>query len=253
MRIGFRDTPVRSFRAGSFAPTSQRSLLYPETKYFDVGINTAVTWAGTDWSNSEVPADNYINSSGTAAAYTDAALLPSAIGSGYGQVNGNRYKLKKIRVRGNVVIPVLVDQADASQAAIVRILLVMDTQPNGAQAQGEDVLQDYGAVGENLFAWKRTSASSGRFRILKDEFHKLEPTNSQTDGTNTGSIGFGQGCFSWQYTPRMPILCNIKSGNATPTVAGLETCNIFMLAAAQIGSTAVAVTVKACSRAYYAD
>ena len=54
-----------------------------ETKYFDTGINTSVTFGGTSWTGSEVPCDNYINSSGAAAAYTDSALIPSANGSGY--------------------------------------------------------------------------------------------------------------------------------------------------------------------------
>lgn len=239
----------------SFAPTSRVSALAPETKYFDCGINTGVTWTGTDWSGSEVPCDNYVNSSGTAAAYTDSALIPSAIGSGYGQVNGNRYKLKKLRVRGQVNAGLLSDQADASQPVFYRIMLVMDTQPNGSQAQGEDIFQDIGATGENLYSFQRTAASSGRFRILKDKKGVLQPTNSQTDGTNTASIGFQAHQFSWTYQPRTPIQVNLKSGNSTPTVAGLESCNIFMLCGAWLGQsgTAQQLFVVAASRAYYVD
>jgi hypothetical protein len=178
------------YRVSSFAPQSRVSVLYPETKYFDTQFDTSVTWAGTDWSNSEVPCDNYVNSSATAAAYTDSCLIPTAIGSGYGQINGNRYKLKKLRCRGIIQTPPLQDQADAAYPVFGRLMMVMDTQPNGAQAQGEDIMQDMGAARGNLFTFKRTSASSGRFRILKDKFFVLHPTNSQTDGANTGSIGY---------------------------------------------------------------
>lgn len=240
--------PVRSF-----APTSRASLMMPETKYFDTGINASVTFAGTTWADSEVPCDNYVNSSGTPAAYTDSALIPSAVGSGYGQVNGNRYKLKKIRVRGAVTKATGSDQADALRSPQVRIMLIMDTQPNGTQAQGEDVMQDFGATQEQIYAFKRVASNSGRFRILKDKFVVIKPTNSQTDGTNTGSIAFDAVPFSFQYQPKTPIQVNIASGNSTPTVAGLQSCNIFMMVVGAISSGAQTIEVVACSRAYYCD
>lgn len=241
------------YRVTSFAPTSRVSALTPETKYFDCGIAHAVTFTGSDWSASEVPCDNYINSSGAAAAYTDSALIPSAIGSGYGQINGNRYKFKKIRVRGAISVAPLSDQADAASDAVVRLMLVMDTQPNGSQAQGEDIIQDYGATGEVIFGFKRVSNSGGRFRILKDKFYTLKATNSQTDGASTGSIAFDTRFFTFQYSPKVPIQVNVKSGNATPTVAGLETCNIFLLLAGQRDGAAVATTIRAATRCYYVD
>lgn len=242
-------------RQQSFAPTSRASLMMPETKYFDVGINGSTTWAGTTFADTEVPCDNYVNSSGTAAAYSDSALIPSAVGSGYGQVNGNRYKLKKIRVRGDVAVNILPVQDDANYARLVRVMLVMDTQPNGTQAQGEDIIQDVGASSENLYAYKRVASSSGRFRILKDQFITLQPTTAQTDGTATSSNGFQSQQFSMQYQPKTPIQVNIKSGNSTPTVAGLETCNIFLLMAgidAGNGS-AVQTFMHASARTYYSD
>lgn len=239
----------------SFAPTSRVSALVPETKYFDVGINADVTAAGTTWADTEVPADNYINSSGSPAAYTDSALIPSAVGSGYGQVNGNRYKLKKLRVRGHVSYANPTGGAVSAIPVAYRLLLVMDTQPNGAQAQGEDVLADFGTNLENLYAFKNTSSSSGRFRILKDLMGMLVPQTSVNNASAaTISTSFRMEPFSFQYVPRTPIQVNIKSGNSTPTVAGLESCNIFMLAYAvdEAGSIRV-LTVAGCSRAYYCD
>lgn len=229
-------------------------VVFPgETKYFDCGINAAVTWAGTDWSASEVPCDNYINSSGTAAAYTDSCLLPTAIGSGYGQVNGNRYRLKKIRVRGQFTPGLAADQADVPGTVTVRALLVMDTMPNGVQAQGEDVLQDFGATGENLFAFQRVSAQSGRFRVLKDQIFDCDVSAAGTDGVNTNSINFKDPQFSFTYTPKNPIQVNVRAGNATPTIAGTVDCNIFLLVGAVRDGAAVAITVTGCSRAYYCE
>ncbi len=243
----------RSMAVGRARGAGSAATVFNETKYFDCGIFTTVTWAGTDWSDSEVPCDNFVNSSGVAAAYTDSCLLPTAIGSGYGQVNGNRYKLKKIRVRGSLEAAVSQNQADMLQAGIVRLMLIHDEQPNGAQAQGEDIMQDIGAAGENLFSYKRVASSSGRFRILKDMFINLQPVTAGTDGTNTNSLAFETENFSFQYQPNSPILVNVKSGSATPTIASTINCNMFLILAATRAGAALGITVSAASRAYYVD
>jgi len=232
-------------------------MVYPgETKYFDCGINAAVTWAGTDWSASEVPCTNYINSSGTAAAYTDSCLLPTAIGSGYGQVNGNRYRLKKIRVRGQLAPGVASDQADVPGTVTVRALLVMDTMPNGAQAQGEDVMQDVGDYSSNAYTFQRVSNTGGRFRILKDKWFRNNPAVAVNNaGATTVSEAYTNSIFKFQWVPKVPVEVNIKAGNATPTVAGLSNLNIFLLAYSynQGAGGAQTVNVNAACRTYYFD
>jgi hypothetical protein len=230
-----------------------------ETKYFDCNFNASMNPAMTSgWVGTEIPMDDYIDSSGSAAAYTDSALIPSAIGSGYGQVNGNRYKLKKLRVRGLLSPQYSTGAADVQEPLVARLLLVMDTQPNGAQAQGEDILSNItngASTSGNLFSFKRVATSSGRFRILKDQMFVIPTTAGAYNGTNIDSQ---RGCatFSFQYTPRVPIQVNIKSGNSTPTVAGLETCNIFMLFGSYDSNgllSAGTCTVTGASRAYYCD
>lgn len=232
-----------------------------ETKYFDVGINTAVTTAGTTWADTEVPADNYVSSAGSPAAYTDACLLPTAQGTGYGQVVGQRYHLKKLRVRGNLSTSIQTVSAVTAGPVFVRLLLVMDTQPIGAggvgaQAQGEDIMQDFGEVPENAFSFQRVAAATGRFRILKDELCELQPAVAVNDAAATTiSMARKSQPFSFQYRPKQPIQIQIRNGNATPTVAGVQSHNIFMLAYAYTsnGAAAAAVTIVAASRCYYAD
>jgi hypothetical protein len=223
-----------------------------ETKYFDVGIQAGVTFAGTTWADSEVPCDNYVNSSGTAAAYTDSCLIPTANGAGYGQVNGNKYTLKGIRIRGSAQVSALSDQADSVTGVRVRLMLVEDSQPNGTQAQGEDIIQDVGEAGENLYSFLRIPSALGRFRILKDKYLLLQPAITGTDGANTNSIAFN--IANWKMNVKMNTPVNIRSGNSTPTIAGTINKNYFLLAAAvNQSSTPVAVVVSAASRAYYND
>ncbi len=239
--------PVSTVRPRSY-------VLTPETKYFDCGFNVAITAGGTSWTGTEVPMDNYVNSSGAGAAYTDACLLPTANGSAYGQVNGNRYKLKKIRVRGRIDIPGKTSQASVKQSVASRLMLIMDEQPNGAQAQGEDIMQANGSNGENLFAFKRVAENSSRFRILKDEFFVHNPANAVND-TTAGSVSdvWESHKFSFQYQPRKPKEVSIKSGNATPTVGGTSNCNIFMLAFGVLHNSVEPVHIWGQSRAYYCD
>lgn len=219
-----------------------------ETKYFDVGFNVTIANPTADWSGTNVPMDNYINASGTPAAYTDSALIPSANGSGYGQVVGNKYHLQKIRVRGRIVRNVTSNANACLDGANVRIILIHDTQPNGSQALGQDIMQDTGDSLENEFSFQRVANSLGRFRILKDEFIEINPAAAVYNGTNA-SNSFTQGTFSFQYKPKSPIQCTIKSGNATPTVAGLVDTNIFLL----MYPSSSNLNIYGVSRAYYKD
>lgn len=221
-----------------------------ETKYFDTSQSQAVASAA-DWTGTEVPCTNYVQSDGTTVgAYTDSALIPSAAGSGYGQVNGSKYFLKKVRVRGILNNTASSDQADMSAARTVRVVLVHDTQPNGAQAQGEDVFIDMGnAVQNNYNFLSMGSGNGGRFRILSDETFVMDQLTAGTDGANTNSLGYASKEFSMSYTPKKPIQVNIKPNSVTPTTAALANHNIFLLA----HSTATGCTISACARAYFCD
>lgn len=228
---------------------NRASLITPESKYFDTGINADVTSGANDWTATEVPCDNYVNASGSAAAYTDSALIPSAVGSGYGQVQGNRYKLKKVRVRGKIYRSAVSDQADIPTSTVTRLLLILDTQPNGAQAQGETIMQDVGAA-ETLFSYQLTSTSSvKRFRVLKDLILPLPVSAAGTDGASTNSVGYKDAFFNFSWTPKSPIEVSISSANSTPTIAGLLTHNVFLL----LHTTGSAVTIQGAARAYYCD
>jgi len=243
------DYPTRTYNPGrSYVQQRARG----EVKYFDVGINAAVTTAGTTWADTEVPADNYVNSGGAPAAYTDSCLVPTAQGSGYGQVNGNKYLLKTLRVKGSLFVPKLTGQTAVSNPIPVRLVLVMDTMPSGSQAQGEDVFQDFGATEENAYSFLRMAAGGGRYQILKDKIITLLPTVAANDAAaTTVSNSYSQPHFKFAVKPNKEV--QIKTGNATPTIAGTVNCNIFLLAYAYISSSVQAVTVQACSRAYYVD
>lgn len=243
--------PSRSRSASRSAPVT---VLYmpssDETKYFDTSFNQAIASAA-DWTGTEVPCTNYLQSDGTTVgAYTDSALIPSAIGAGYGQVVGSKYKIKKIRVRGQVLSGVASDQADVPGPCTVRVALVHDTRPNGSQAQGEDIFTDIGTSPQNNFSFLAMGAGqAGRFRILKDEWMVLQPAVAGTDGASTNSVARTGGLFSFTWKPKVPYEVLLKANSNTPTVASLSNCNIFLVAHTDSATLVNAITGAA--RAYY--
>jgi len=236
--------------------TSRNNAFGPETKYFDTAIDASVTTAGSTWADTEVPCDNYVNSSGAPAAYTDSALIPSAQGSGYGQVDGLKYRIKKLRIRGSLSTATTTGGTAASSGTLTRLLLIMDTQPNFAQAQGEDIMQDVGDYSSNAYTFQRVSQSGGRFRILKDKWFRNNPAVAVNNaGATTVSEAYTNSIFKFQWIPKVPVEVNIKAGNATPTVAALSNINIFLLAYSynQGAGGAQTVNVNAACRCYYFD
>lgn len=251
-RFGSSGRPATSRATAAYAA----AVAAQETKYFDTAFNGAVTWAGTDWSNSELPMATYVNSSGASAAYTDSAIIPSANGSAYGQVDGTKYKLMKVRVRGTLNAASLTGQTAVTNAVKVRILLVEDLMPAGSQAQGEDVLQDVGGGAENLHSFLRIPNGLGKFRILADKTMVLNPVASENNAAaTTVSQAYQVVKFKLQHNWKVPVEVTIKAGNATPTIAGLISRNVFMLVAGwDMAAGAVeAITCQGTCRAYYKD
>lgn len=230
-----------------------RTLANPETKYFDLGFNTAVTAVGTSWADTELLSDNYVSANGTAAAVASACMIPTENGSGYGQVNGNKYKLKQIRAKGVLALAASPDLADTPSPRFVRMLLVHDSQPNGAQAQGEDVMQDLGEFGENGNSFMRLADNIGRFRVVKDKTMIMNVSAVGTDGANTNSAGFNGVKWKLNYKPKFPIDVSIRSGTSTHNVSGTINCNFFILVYGYAFGGTTAITVFGASRAYFCE
>lgn len=250
---GAAKSPSKKRRTSTRKTYRRATAFAPETKYFDTAFNAAIALAA-DWTGTEVPMTSYIQSDGTTVgAYTDASLVPSAVGAGYGQVVGSKYLLKGLRVRGTIGNAFAADQADMPAAPVVTVCLVQDTQPNGAQAQGEEVFTDLGSALQCAFSFQAMGAGAGgRFKILKRKTYVLTPTVAGTDGANTNSVGIGSRYFEFTYQPKKPVLCNIKASSSTPTVATISDNNFFLLAKAS-GFAAAAPSIVGAARAYYCD
>lgn len=211
-------SPVSSFR--------------PEVKYFDCAF-AVTTSSQSAWTNLYVPMTSYMNADGsTVSAYTAAAIIPSAIGNGYGQVIGNKYMIKKIKVRGTVRRLTSTLQTATHSPLRWRVMLVMDTQPNGAQVDPATFMTDWGAGSDCLNSFQSiSSGSGGRIRILGDRFITCMPTAAANNAAaTTVSLSNEAKQFGFTKTWKKGLKVNIKSGASTPAVASLSDVNIFLVA-----------------------
>lgn len=241
--------------SGSYAAKANRVVSSGETKYFDVAINDDVTATVTTWADSEVVCSHQITAAGGSTAYTGSALLPTAQGAAYGQVNGNKYWVKHFRFKGKVSVPVTTSLANVTNGPTVRVLLVLDKQPNGAQAQGEQVMQSFGVGPQNAFTFQDVGDTVGRFQVIRDKIMILKPVATDNNSSaSTGSIAFEQRMLKLNWKPQVPVKVSIKSNSNTQGVAQTNSHNLFLLVfgITDAGSS-VAVNLTGCGRTYYVD
>lgn len=244
--------PAKKARSTTRTIVRRSSTFAPEIKHFDTSFAFTVP-GNADWTGTEVACTNYIQSDGTTVgAYTDSALIPSAVGTGYGNVQGSKYMLKSVNVRGEIVFGAVSDAADMYGMKSVRLVLVRDKMPGGSQAQGETIFPDMGTAPQCNYSYlSLASGVGGRFEILADKVFTHDNIVAGTDGASTNSLGFNGRSFKMSWSSKRGIPVNIKSSGATPATSQLSDCNIFLLAHAS--GTTPTVTLNGASRASFYD
>ncbi len=96
---------------------------------------------------------------------------------------GREIRIKKIFLRLRMELPAKIDQANAPEGDIVRVILHIDKQTNGTQGGLTSLLEntDYQSF--------RNLNNGKRYRILSDTTHYMNSTQMTQDGTNTSSHG----------------------------------------------------------------
>lgn len=222
-------------------------------KVFDCRFDGSLA-SDNDWASAVISMDQYMGSDGsTPTAYTDAALIPSAIGPGYGQIIGNKYKIYRLKIRGCIITP-FATGTGAGVAGRVRLALVLDTQANGAQASGSSIFPDWGSSNQNIDTYVSMAGSSaGRFVILDDWLAVIDPAVVYYDGTSVRN-GLDGKLFEFEKTWERGLDVHVKSGSSTPTVASLSDRNIFLVGLSYNETAgAQSFQIRGFSRCFYVD
>lgn len=212
-----------------------RALAEVRMKYFDVTGGNKYYFSIIDyqfWAESALKALKYSDKDGNPANYSGYALIPSAQGSGDGEVIGTSYTVWGIRVKvfqsgsfGAAPYP--------TGSAVYRWLLVLDHAPNGQQELGKNVMTDFfgSTFYGDLFA-PVAESESRRFEIL-DEFTWVQSPGAVGPIDKDYSSGLITECGSTYFVlekkwPQgLPV--KIKGGYSTPNVAALSDKNIFLM------------------------
>lgn len=192
--------------------------------------------------------DTVTNLTGGFNGDTSVPRLLSGITQGVGptQRDGRQVKSVGLDVRWDISVP-----SNATSATPVRILVVKDTQSNGANMQLSDVLTNNSASetlsnnadpivldsGGGYFLAFNNLSNTGRFRTLLDERYIIDPANQNYLDVDSAFIG-----TSSRWTDSKHITLNDKI-TFNGTTGAIAACNdisyqVFIIS----GNAAIAVT-----------
>lgn len=211
-------------------------------KVFDVQGSVTIDNAAT-WTSSAISTENYIQSDGvTVGALSQTTLIPSAQGSGFGQVVGTLYRLRKTSVRGSIVM----GATDTAFPQVIRLSMILDLAPNLGAPAPADMFTDWGAASELLLSFPSAGLKgAGRYRVVCDKIVVLQPS---AVSTTTG--GFHAEPFELIWAPRGGELVHIKGGGSAPNVNLLADRNVFLVAHCSLSAS---VILSYCGRTEYED
>lgn len=184
-----------------------------EMKYFDCEANTAIAACTTTWvAGTMIDPVTTINL-GDAAVATPLCLFAPKVSAALNGRIGRKVKVLKIKVHGNVVVPVQTAQATHDSAEMVRLALVLDKQTNSAQMTGAQLFNDASAGAITVHSFQNPN-NFGRFRILKEKKMTISDL-SLTGSPTAGDVV--QGGYIWRfqfsYKFKKPLLVNFNATN----------------------------------------
>lgn len=134
----------------------------------------------------------------------------------------------------------------------IRVALVLDTQPNGAQETGPNIFPDMGSAGQDLYSFQQMAGGMpGRFQILGTKLLRPQAGMAFNDAAATGSVTLPPMNFEFTKQWKRGLKMMIKSNSGTPAIANLTDTNIFLVA--HSAATAITTSILGCCRAYYVD
>ncbi len=216
-RVNGGGTRKRARTTGRFIPRLPRGIMFTkpsEFKFLDSDKDDAVV-------------------SATGAITTSLNLIAQDVTES--DRIGRKVTITKIHCTFSVFLVNEVDKADISGGDIIRVILYVDKQANGADASVTDILESA------VFFSYRNLANSTRFQILYDNFFTINRRVAMTDGTNTSS------------TPRVELApvkinrdCNIpiEYDSTAGAITEIKTNNVGLLYISKQGSAGIDTTCR---------
>lgn len=212
------------------------SMFQSEIKYFDSLLDDTAVATSMDWTGTELdPA-------------TLNTLFAPTEGSGISNRVGRKVMVKGIRIRGILKYVNEINLTLGVEPTTIRLIMFMDQQTNGTQAQGEQLMQPPATADADLVTLSMMNLGSlGRFRVLKDTTLTVQNPNTTYDGTNIETNGLNR-TFKWNVSFKNPIEINFNATNGG-TVADIVD-NSFHIIAAKGETTSNLILSYYCRTSY---
>lgn len=176
-----------------------------ELKFHDVDVDDAVVAQGTN---------------------IQTALLVIAEGNGEEQRVGRNIFIKRISWRYDIDIGNVVTSAASSD--VMRVMMVLDQQCNGALPANTDLLES------DSFLSFNNLANSSRFRVLMDKTYAIAcPAGSGRGSTDT--LSYGEQQIHAQFHKRCNIKIEYDNSATSGVITSIRSNNVFILLATQGG------------------
>lgn len=162
----------------------------------------------------------FTSSPASAGSVGSAVVLGIPQGSGVSQRLGERVTLKSIHVRGNIQLAEI--GTITNSYGIIRLIIVQDTQANGAFPAIGDILQSPAA--NDVVSFKNLE-NSQRFRTIWDRTFDIDANNG--NGTNSGGRFIS---FQLNKKVNIPIMF---SNSATGVINNIKSNNLVFASVGQ--------------------
>lgn len=175
-----------------------------EQKYFDVAVGFTVA-SSNDWSGTEVGAD-----------------MPQLVqGDDIVNRNGRKVQLQRVMFRGTVMTSATSAGTTVTGPNTVRVVLVLNKQPNTASMDGENVMGLNGGTAANssvAIHMFQGIQGFGRFKIVDDIMINLDVNAAANNASaTTVSAASVEKSFTLSYRPKKPLIIEYAgTGTAIP-------------------------------------
>jgi len=245
-------TFMKRARTRAYANLRTGGLLAIERKFSDLaypntllgnGVGGAVVSGGDSTFAPPVLAPTqYRSAIGKIFTVAPTALNVLVVGESGCDRDGRQVINDSIHIRGQVESRTNNDFGAANCAFTVNIVLVLDTQTNGAQLNSEDVFKNTGAADALNADPVKNLLFGSRFRILKSQVYDLTPPGAMVASANYASNGVRRD-FDWYIPFKGGLPVNLNAGT-TADVANVIDNSLHVVAFATLASSVIGYNAR---------
>ncbi len=141
--------------------------------------------------------------------------------------DGRVYHITSVHVRGYVYLNNAEGVSTATDQAIARVLLVLDTQTNGAQLSGVQVMSTNATPDVLGF---RNLQYTKRFRVIMDKQVVVRPINVFEGSTGFYTLARTYAPFQFNWRPKVPL--KVTCSGTTAVVGSIQDNSLHIMGAA---------------------